>query len=120
MDTLDHMGPRGTRTHVVFTADHDRSRDFRGHGGAHPESARVWLVAAGPSIAARGRVVSSRERHLADIAPTLRSLVGLPRARDPGWDRDRDRGWAGEPLAELLQAGTSPIAQATPVPPSPQ
>ena len=118
LDTLDHMGPRGTRTHVVVTADHGRSRDFKGHGGAHPESARVWLVAAGPSILARGRVVSSRERHLADIAPTLRMLMGLPQARDLG--RDRDRGWAGEPLAELLQAGTSPIVQATPVPPSPQ
>lgn len=121
LDTLDHMGPRGTRTHVIVTADHGRARDFKGHGGGAPESARVWVVAAGPSIVARGRVVSSRERHLADIAPTLRHLVGLPQAPDLG--RDRDRGWAGEPLSELLQAEvsvTSPIAQATPVPPSPQ
>ena len=118
VDTLDHMGPRGTRTHVIVTADHGRSRDFKSHGAAHPESARVWLVAAGPSIAARGRIVSTRERHLADIAPTLRGLVGLPQAR--ALARDRERGWAGEPLAELLQAGTSPIAQATPSPPSPQ
>jgi hypothetical protein len=118
MDTLDHMGPRGSRTHVVVTADHGRARDFKGHGGGAPESARVWLIAAGPSITARGRVVSSRERHLADVAPTLRHLAGLAPART--LDRDHDHGWPGEPLAELLQPGTSPIAQATPVPPSPQ
>ena len=121
LDTLDHMGPRGSRTHVVVTADHGRARDFKGHGGAFPESARVWLFAAGPSITARGLVASSRERHLADVTPTLRSLVGLPQPRDRS--HDRDLGWAGEPLTELFptsQAGASPIAQATPVPPSPQ
>jgi len=127
LDTLDHMGPRGSRTHVVVTADHGRARDFKGHGGNYPESARVWLVATGPSIVARGRVASARERHLADITPTLRSLAGLPQAREREHERTRERerelGWAGEPLAELLQpaqAGASPIAQATPVPPSPQ
>jgi hypothetical protein len=122
-DTLDHMGPRGSRTHVIVTADHGRARDFKGHGGSYPESARVWLFAAGPSITAHGRIVSSRERHLADITPTLRGLAGLPQPHDAASERARERGWAGEPLAELFrqdQTGPSPIAQATPVPPSPQ
>ena len=73
---LDRMGERGRRTHVVVTADHGRSSDFKNHGSM-PEAARVWMVAAGPRFAARGNVVSPRPRHLADIAPTLRRVMGL-------------------------------------------
>lgn len=127
--TLDRMGSRGASTHVFVTADHGRARDFKNHGGGAPESARVWLFASGPSITARGRVTSTAERHLADIAPTLRSVLGLT----PDGDRahDSERGWRGEPLAELLvdasagdrqnrQAFATPTGHETPVPPSPQ
>jgi len=103
---LDRMGPRGQATHLFVTADHGRARDFKGHGGSAPESARVWLIATGPSIAARGRVASSHERHLADVAPTLRTLLGLSRHRERVRDREgaRSEGWPGEPLDELFAA----------------
>jgi hypothetical protein len=77
MKLLDSMGDRGARTHVVVTADHGRSRDFHNHG-AMPEAARVWMVAAGPRFSARGAIPSPHPRRLADIAPTLRVVLGLP------------------------------------------
>ena len=101
-DALGRMGKRGASTHVFVTADHGRAREFKGHGGWAPESARVWLVAAGPSIAARGRVVSPSERHLADVTPTMRTVLGLTPAREPDRSHDRDRGWPGEPIDELF------------------
>ncbi len=73
---LDRMGERGRSTHVIVTADHGRASDFRNHGPM-PEAARVWMVAAGPRFAARGNVTSPHPRRLADIAPTLRLLLGL-------------------------------------------
>ncbi|MEA2752677.1 MAG: hypothetical protein QOI41_6820 [Myxococcales bacterium] len=101
-DTLARMGSRGAATHVFITADHGRADEFKGHGGWAPESARVWLIAAGPSIAARGRVTSPVERHLADITPTMRAVLGLSPASDPDRGHDRDRGWPGEPIDELF------------------
>jgi hypothetical protein len=74
---LDRLGERGRSTHVIVTADHGRASDFMNHG-AMPEAARVWMVAAGPRFAARGKVTSREPRHLADIAPTLRVVLGLP------------------------------------------
>ena len=53
---------------------------------------RVWLVAAGSAIGARGRVPSPSPRQLADVAPTLRELLRLPRDTSLS---------AGRPLAEL-------------------
>lgn len=73
---LDRGGERSQRTHIVVTADHGRADDFRNHGRM-PEAARVWMVAAGPQFQARGMVTSLSERHLADIAPTLRRVLGL-------------------------------------------
>lgn len=90
---LARMGERGVRTAVFITADHGRAQDFRNHGGAYPESARVWLVAAGAGIRARGAATAMGVRHLADVAPTARALLGLPRDVAAG---------AGAPLAELL------------------
>ncbi|HEY8079664.1 MAG TPA: alkaline phosphatase family protein [Labilithrix sp.] len=90
---LDQMGERGAQTTVVVTADHGRADDFNGHGGWAPESARVWLFASGPTFDARGRVASLEPRHLADIAPTLRIVLGL--------DADRSA-VAGRPMTELF------------------
>jgi hypothetical protein len=100
MSTLEHMGPRGARTHVFVTADHGRAHDFKGHGGGAPESARVWLIAGGPAVVARGLVDSSHQRHLSDIAPTLRTVIGLPPNHKN--HHDRDRGWRGQVLGELF------------------
>ncbi len=79
VDTLARMGERGKKTSVFVTTDHGRSNAFRDHGGFAPESGRVWLVASGGQVAEKG-LVDSREPHrLADIAPTLRALLGLAR-----------------------------------------
>jgi hypothetical protein len=94
--TLASMGDRGRRTSVFVTCDHGRGLDFRNHGAAWPESARVWLVAAGGSIPARGAVVSKTGHRLRDIAPSIRVLLGLP--PDPSPD-------AGQPLLALLPRG---------------
>jgi len=90
LDTLEMMGSWGARTTVIVTTDHGRSNDFTGHGRS-VESGRVWMVARGGSVPALGYVRSPEERHLADIAPTIRSLAGLP---------ERDGG--GHVLAEML------------------
>ena len=74
---LDRLGERGRNTHVVVTADHGRAHDFKDHGSM-PEAARVWMLAAGPRFLARGPVASAHPRRLADIAPTLRLVLGLP------------------------------------------
>jgi arylsulfatase A-like enzyme len=92
---LGRMGNRGERTTVIVTADHGRGRDYRVHGRAFPESARVWLVAAGGGIEARGLAQAMHPHRLADVAPTVRALLDLPADVAPA---------AGAPLAELFQA----------------
>ncbi len=92
-ETLSGMGERGARTVVVVTTDHGRSDNFRDHGGFAPESGRVWLVAAGPGVRHAGLLGSRVAHRLADVAPTLRLLLGL--APDP-------RGSAGKPIEEAL------------------
>ena len=91
---LDQRAAHGIDTALFVTADHGRAAGFREHGRAFPESARVWLVAAGSAIEARGLLTVPTARRLADIAPTLRTLFGLPADRD---------GNAGAPLLELLR-----------------
>lgn len=82
----------GRRTTLLVTTDHGRAADFAGHGGYAPESAQVWLVAAGWGIERRGLVSAGGKRHLADVTATLRALggVGAP-------ERSSDA------LAELLE-----------------
>ena len=87
------MGARGQHTTVIVTADHGRGRDYRVHGRNFPESARVWLVAAGAGVAARGLAHAERPHRLADIAPTVRTLLALPPDVTPS---------AGAPLDELF------------------
>jgi arylsulfatase A-like enzyme len=78
---------------VIVTADHGRGRDYRVHGRAFPESGRVWLVAAGRGIEARGYAQALRPHRLADIAPTVRALLELRADVAPA---------AGAPLDELF------------------
>jgi hypothetical protein len=89
---LESERRRGRKTLLLITADHGRSRGFVFHD-RDPESARVWLLAAGSVIDRRGIVESIRQRHLRDVAPTIRSLIGLP--HDPSR-------FAGSVLTELL------------------
>jgi hypothetical protein len=94
---LQRLAARGTRTALFITADHGRADTFVNHGEQYPESARVWLVASGSALGARGFVTAPSERRLADLAPTMREIAHLPRDMDTT---------AGEPLSELL-ASTS-------------
>jgi Metalloenzyme superfamily len=91
--TVERMGARGHRTSVWITADHGRARDYRFHGRQFPESARVWVVAVGDDVRARGLAVASRAHRLADVAPTIRLLFGLPADDEP---------FSGAPMDELL------------------
>lgn len=68
----------GRRTTLLVTTDHGRSRGFVGHGRDAPESAAVWLIAAGYGVGARCRT-GSREHRLADVASLILS-VSAPRA----------------------------------------
>lgn len=90
---LDELERAGQRTLLIVTTDYGRSDAFTDHGAAYPESASVWLVAAGDAIRARGRIRGSEPRRLADISPTIRAILGLPRDSAPG---------AGTVLHELL------------------
>lgn len=78
------------RTVIFVTADHGRDPNFRDHGET-PESGRVWLVAKGAGISARG-ALDTKLQHLADIAPTIRCLLGMPRIVSPN---------GGEAIAKL-------------------
>jgi hypothetical protein len=90
---LDGLGDYGAETTVLVTADHGWSDDLDDHGSFAPESARVWLLAAGGAVPARGLLPATATYHLADVAPTARALLSLPA------DDDRT---AGHPIAEVL------------------
>jgi len=90
--TLDRIDDG--RTLVMVTTDHGRAKDYRFHGGRHPESSRAWLVAAGAGVGARGFLDRAPHR-LADVAPTARAWLGL--------DAD-DHAAAGRAIAELALA----------------
>jgi hypothetical protein len=81
---LDELRAQGYPTTLMVTSDHGRSKHFSYHGIAAPESARTWLVATGTGIRARGWVNAPVERRLSDIAPTIRTLAGLPVERAEG------------------------------------
>ena len=84
---------RGQSCTLFVTTDHGRAHDFKSHGKAYPESARVWMIAAGAGIAAKVSVTSPVHRRLADIGQTIRFILGVPLSNAPH---------AGDPLAELL------------------
>lgn len=91
--TVDKMGDRGRHTAILVTCDHGRSTEFREHGGEWPESGRVWLIAKGAGIAVVGKI-DTKDTRLADIAPTVRELLDLPRDDDPS---------AGKPIDAILE-----------------
>ena len=86
---------------LVITTDHGRASGFSTHGGDSPESSRVWLVATGAGIHARGTTSSSAPRHLADVSQTLRRVLGLPRVQAAP---------AGHVLTELFVAPDTSLA----------
>jgi hypothetical protein len=83
-DMLDTMGEDGAKTTVIVTPDHGRNADFNDHGAFHFESARTFLIAFGPRLVPRGIGCPARDITLADIAPTVRVLMGLPRDATSG------------------------------------
>lgn len=99
-DTLDGMGEVGARTTIIVTTDHGRNSDFRHHGAWSSSAARTFVLAFGTRVPVQGVVCSTRDVTLADIAPTIRSLVGLPQ------DTARE---AGHPIREI--AGSAAIAR---------
>lgn len=70
-------------TTILVTADHGRADSFRDHGAEHPESSRVWLVARGGKVRARGPLAATEEHALRDVAPTVRAILDLPRREAP-------------------------------------
>ncbi len=93
----------GHPTTLFISTDHGRADGFAQHGGEYAESSRTWLVAAGSGIVARGPVAASQVRHIADVAPTIRHLLGLPAVATPD---------AGHVLTELLVAQAQALTSA--------
>jgi hypothetical protein len=102
------LAARGARTAFFITTDHGRADSFVSHGAAHAESRKVWLVAAGTEIPARGHQAAHPPRYLADIAPTMRRLLQTPDDLHPH---------AGQALHELFGSSEAPIVDRTPSPP---
>jgi hypothetical protein len=96
---LDDLAAQDWPSTLLVTADHGRDRRCREHGRQYPESARTWLFARGAGIVDHGYVSAPSPRRLADIAPTLRRLLGL---------RADEGGSAGTPMLELLSAPVEP------------
>jgi hypothetical protein len=92
------LNASGHPSTLMVTTDHGRSYAFATHGGGSPESARVWLVATGAGIQARGPTSSAAPRHLSDVSQTLRCILGLPILEASS---------AGHVMTELFVAPTS-------------
>ncbi|HSO32955.1 MAG TPA: alkaline phosphatase family protein [Labilithrix sp.] len=86
-DTLDDMGEVGARTTVIVTTDHGRNADFRHHGPDSDAAGRTFVMAFGARVPVQGVACPARDVTLADIAPTIRGLVGLP--ADPSGEAGR-------------------------------
>jgi phosphopentomutase len=83
MLAIDELNSHGHRTTLLVTTDHGRDANAREHGPWAPETGRVWLFAGGFGVPARGAVALPDARVLADVAPSIRRLLGVPSA-DPG------------------------------------
>ena len=91
--TLRRLERGGTPTALLVTTDHGRAYHFTDHGSKWPESSRSFLFAAGSLISARGRLAGAKRARLADLAPTVRAISGLP---------SREVSGSGRVLEELL------------------
>lgn len=89
-DLLSTMGEDGEKTTVIVTPDHGRNVDFNNHNALHAESSRTFLIAFGAHMVPRGIGCPARDITLADIAPTIRVLMGLPRDATGGGGRPID------------------------------
>jgi bisphosphoglycerate-independent phosphoglycerate mutase (AlkP superfamily) len=89
----------GRRATLLVTTDHGRAENFIDHGAGAPESAAVWLVAAGWGIPPQGNVVPRERLFLADIAATIRRIGGL-----------RDTEPTSHPIAEILHSDAARVA----------
>jgi hypothetical protein len=76
-EMLSTMGPLGEKTTIIVTPDHGRNSDFDNHGLLHPESGRTFVLAFGGHVPVQGIACPSHDVTLADIAPTIRVLMGL-------------------------------------------
>lgn len=74
IEQLSAMGEYGRTTTVIVTTDHGRGPNFSDHGG-HASASRVFLLLTGGRVPRRGILEADRIHRLADIAPTIRSLL---------------------------------------------
>jgi hypothetical protein len=95
------LNAAGHPSTLMVTTDHGRSYAFATHGGGSPESGRVWLVATGAGIRARGPTSSGVPRHLSDVSQTLRRMLGLPIVQASS---------AGQVMTELFVAPGKTVA----------
>lgn len=105
-DTLDAMGDAGARTTVIVTTDHGRNRDFQHHGALSATSGRTFVLAFGGRVPARGVACPAHDVTLADVAPTMRVILGLPADTSP------DAGRPIEEIAETVPLGVAAMSAA--------
>lgn len=100
VSTLRGFEAAGVRTLLLVTADHGRERLFKNHGREFPESARVWLAAAGNAltIAPHDGDSLDRDLYLSDLVPTVRYAARMPEPDAPG----------GHVISELFEPGREP------------
>lgn len=89
---LDEMGIKED-TLIIYISDHGEvigERGLLGHGGPiSPELVHVPAVFIHPSISSR--TISNRTPHHADIAPTIRSILGTDSSTSPDGNSLTDR-----------------------------
>ena len=68
---------------MIVTTDHGRNADFQHHGPDSNAAARTFVIAFGGRVPVQGVACPSHDTTLADIAPTIRALVGLPADPSP-------------------------------------